>query len=413
LCLVAVTLYNIPALHDRLAWRVDTLRVRVLRALKPPQQQLFVPQGQSTVSVQASSTPALSPTATPVLLVSTGTPSPSPTPTLTPTPIPGQVALSGAVHEYQAFNNCGPATLAMALSYWGWKGDQRDTRLALRPNFTKVDDKNVNPSEMVAFTEQSAGLKALASPGGDLETLKRFLAAGFPAIIEIGIQQHPKDWMGHYLLITGYDDERARFTSQDSLVGADMPVTYEQIEQGWRAFNHVYLVVYPLERESEVLSILGAQADVADRINFAAEKARQETAQLLGRDLFFAWYNLGSNLTAVGDFSGAAQAFDQAFAVYAAIPEDDRPWRVLWYQAGPYEAYFNVGRYQDVITLGNQALDSAGGPLLEESFYWLGRAREATGDLEKAIYDYRQAIAINPDSTPALHELERLGVPVS
>ena len=32
----------------------------------------------------------------------------------------------------------------MALSFWGWQGDQRDTRAYLRPNFATVDDKNVN-----------------------------------------------------------------------------------------------------------------------------------------------------------------------------------------------------------------------------------------------------------------------------
>jgi tetratricopeptide (TPR) repeat protein len=111
----------------------------------------------------------------------------------------------------------------------------------------------------------------------------------------------------------------------------------------------------------------------------------------------------------LGEYEAAAQAFDQAFTTYASIPEEDRPWRIVWYRPEPLEAYFQIGRYQDVLNLGNQALDSAGGPLLEEAFYWLGRAREATGDLEKALYDYRKAVEINPNSTPAQEELERLG----
>jgi hypothetical protein len=61
------------------------------------------------------------------------TPEPTATATLLPTPIPVKVVLGGIVHEYQQFNNCGPANLAMALSYWGWQGDQRDTR-AFAPN---------------------------------------------------------------------------------------------------------------------------------------------------------------------------------------------------------------------------------------------------------------------------------------
>jgi hypothetical protein len=36
-------------------------------------------------------------------------------------------------------------------------------------------------------------------------------------------------------------------------------------------------------------------------------------------------------------------------------------------------------------------------------------ARAATGDLEKAIEDFRAAVAINPDSTLARQELMRLG----
>lgn len=411
--------YFMPPVHDRLAWRVDGLRVRLQRALRPPEQQVFLPQG-AVQSTAALPMPAVyTATAAPVLGAQAGINTASPTPPVSPspalpslptvTPIPAQVVLGGAVHEYQQFNNCGPATLAMALSYWGWPGDQRDTRLALRPSFATIDDKNVNPWEMVAYVQNQPDLQALARVGGDLEMLKRLLAAGFPVVIETGIQHQPKDWMGHYLLLTGYDDAQGRFITQDSLVGPDLPVAYTEIEAGWRAFNDVYLVAFPAGRQAELLALLGDQADSTANLRFAANRARQETASLSGRDQFFAWYNLGSSLTALGDFSAAAQAYDQAFAGYPAIPEDDRPWRMLWYQAGPLEAYFNTLRYEDVISLGNQALDSAAGPLLEESFYWLGRAREATGDLEKALYDYRQAVRINPDSTPAQQELERLG----
>ena len=411
LCLAGTAVYNLPPVHERLSWRVDNVRVRVQRLINPPERQVFVPQGvgDPTAILQASSSSTPFPSATPTLPTPTGTPLPTATSTLVPTPIPAQVVLSGAVHEYQQFNNCGPATLAMALSYWGWQGDQRDTRRVLRPSFATIDDKNVNPWEMVAYIKDQTDLKALSRVGGDLDTLKRIIAAGFPVVIETGLQQHPKDWMGHYLLLTGYDDERARFTTQDSLIGPDIPLKYAELESGWRAFNDVYLVVYPVDREPELQSLLGAQADPAANYQLALQKAQNETAQLSGRDLFFSWYNLGSNLTALGDYPAAAQAYDRAFAEYAAIPEDDRPWRMLWYQAGPYEAYFNTGRFEDVITLGNQALNSANGPLLEETFYWLGRAREATGDMEKALYDYRRAVEINPASTPAKQELERLG----
>ena len=413
-CVLLVSLvYWLPPVHDRLAWRLDNLRVKVQRLINPPEEQVFTPQKIAEPPEFPTAEGYLQPTQTATPKAATlPTPLATATAAPLPTPLPGQVQLSGVRHEYQQFNNCGPATLAMALSYWGWQGDQRDTRLYLRPNFTSVDDKNVNPWEMVEFIGTQSGLTGISRPAGDQEQLKLLLAAGFPVIVEIGIQQHPRDWMGHYVLLTGYDDERSRFITQDSLVGSDLPLDYAKFMQGWRAFNNTYVVAYPRERQAELSDLVNPAAQL-DSYRLAAERARIEAESLAGESevvqQFFALYNLGASITALGEYEAAARAFDQAFSVYAAIPEEDRPWRIVWYRPEPLEAYYQTRRYQDVINLGNQALDSAGGPLLEESFYWLGRAREATGDLEKALYDYRKAVEINPNSTPAQEELERLG----
>ena len=83
---------------------------------------------------------------------------------------------------------------------------------------------------------------------------------------------------------------------------------------------------------------------------------------------------------------------------------------MLWYQTGPYEAYYLTGRYQDVINLVNQTLSFLGSPILEESLYWRGLAREGLGDLEGAAADLIKAAEINPTSTDVLEQLDRLGV---
>jgi hypothetical protein len=124
LCLLAGLAYNLPPLHDRLAWRVDNLRVAIKRYFNPPEQMVFVPQEQVEAIVQATLT-AMAPTPTSTslpILTETALPIPS----LTPTPIPESITLDGIRHEYQKFNNCAPASLAMVLSYWGWQGDLRD-----------------------------------------------------------------------------------------------------------------------------------------------------------------------------------------------------------------------------------------------------------------------------------------------
>jgi hypothetical protein len=422
LCLAGLTLYHLPPLHERLAWRLESLRTQVRYALNPPDQAVFVPQQGLDQLVQTSlpelapsSAPSALHTPTPTLLPPTPTwpgPTatwlPSPTATPTATPLPASIYLSGIRHEWQSFNNCGPTNLAMALSFWGWTGDQRDTRAYLRPH---PDDYNVLPEEMLAFVETQTGLEALLRVAGDLDLLKRLLAAGFPLIIEMG--HHPSDdwWMGHYLVLNGYDDAWGRFISQDSLVMADFPLPYEDLQQGWwRDFNYLYLVIYPPERESQLLTLLGPHADPHYNNQHALQLAEAELQVLQGRDLFFAWYNKGSSLVNLGQFGPAAEAYDQAFTLYQALPEKQRPWRIGWYQSGPYQAYFHTGRYQDVIQLADTTLNVFAKPPLEESLYWRGLARAATGDLDGAISDFKLAVDLNLTFAYGQAELEQLGV---
>jgi hypothetical protein len=421
-CLAGIFVYNTTAVHYKFARLVNEAQARVFYALNPPQEAVFIPQeGQVATVVEATlqailpavtTSPTPAPSATPTQPGPTPTPPPSPTPTLTATPIPQVFILSGLKHEYQQMNNCGPTTLAMALSFWGWQGDQRDTRTYLRPNYATVDDKNVMPSEMADYVEKFTGLKALVRVGGDLDMLKKLVAAGFPVVIEKGFQPPKEDWMGHFEVINAYDDARQRFTTQDSYIMADFPVPYNQLtDHWWRDFNSVYLVIFPPEREAEVLSILGPQADPKYNFQHAAQIALQETNQLSGRDLYFAWFNLGTNLSLLEDYAASAAAYDQAFAQYARLPEDERPWRMLWYQVGPYQAYFHSGRYQDVIDLANTTLAYMQKPVLEESFYWRGLAREQLGDIEGAISDFKKSIELNSNFTPGYQALEGIGVP--
>ena len=137
---------------------------------------------------------------------------------------------------------------------------------------------------------------------------------------------------------------------------------------------------------------------------------RQETNTLSGREQFFAWFNRGSNLVYLQDYAGAAQSYDTAFSLYAGLSEKERPWRLLWYQDGPYNAYYHMGRYQDVINLAHTTLMSVDKPVLEETYYWRGMAKEGLGDRQGAIEDLQRAYALNPNSTPAEEELQHLQV---
>jgi len=297
----------------------------------------------------------------------------------------------------------------MALSYWGWQGNQNITRAFLRPNL-EIDDKNVMPEEMVQFVETQTHLKAITRVGGANQRIKELIAAGFPILIEAG--HHPPDdwWMGHYVVINGYDDQKQVFISQDSLISPDLPIPYDELEQKWwRDFNRIYIVIYPPERELDLFKIIGEDLDLLTNYQQAAQKAKEEILQLQGRDLFFAYFNLGANLVGMEDYPSAAQAFDQAFNIYQSLSEDMRPYRVMWYQTGPYQAYYHTGRYQDVINLANTTFTWVGKFTLEESFYWRGLAYAALGNMNQAQSDLSKAVQINPNYAAALEALQNLG----
>ncbi len=412
-----LAIYFLPPVHERLAWRLQNLRAEIYYFFNPPEEAVFSPEQQAqmdemviaTMTAMApTATVTPTPTITPTNYVSP-TPTQTPTATLTPTAIPDAVRLQGTLHEFEKFNNCGPATLSMALSFWGWQGDQHVTAAWLKPN---QKDRNVMLYEMADYVDLETGFDVLLRWGGNVELLKRLVAAGFPVIIERGFEDEVpgKGWMGHYGLITAYDDSKDWFLVQDAFMGADYVRTYDQVETLWQPFNYVYMVVYPPAREGEVLNVLGRHADKVTNLQAAAQKAQAEIQTFKDRDLFFAWFNYGTSLVNLEDYYGAAQAYDQAWALYEGIPLGNRPYRITWYQTGPYFAYYYTGRYQDVINLADQTLGGAVEPAIEETWVWRGRARLALGDAVGAEHDFREALKWHPDWWVAEAELRYMGL---
>ncbi len=413
-----LAIYFLPPVHDRLSWRLETVRADIFYFLNPPEENAFSPGQQKEMelivrqtqtAMAITPTPTVSPSPTPTNYV-TPTPTFTASPTPTATPIPESVQLDGIRWEKQVFNNCGPANLSMALSYWGWEGDQETTGNWLRPN---PRDRNVMPYEMVEYVRSETDFSVIHRYGGDIELIKKFVAAGFPVLIEKGYEVPDAGWMGHYGVITGYDDATSNFTIQDSYPsnGENMKYSYERTEYYWQSFNYLYLVIFPPDRINEINSILGPHSDETYNLKYSAQKALEETVKNRGRDLFFSWYNYGTSLRYLNDYYGAAQAFDNAYEVLQDEFEGYNPvWRITWYQTDPYFAYYNTGRYQDVIDLANDTFSNSFEPAIEESWVWRGRAKYKLGDVEGAIEDFREALKWHPGWGVAEAELQSLGV---
>lgn len=137
-------------------------------------------------------------------------------------------------------DQCGPATLASVLTYWGIPTNP----WTLKEEIYLPRLKGTLPIDLV-LAAQSRGLKAEIYQGS-LDNLQSELAQGHPvvALLDLGFAIFPQ---GHYVVVTGYDDQRRGVYVHSSL-DKDVFVSYERFLPGWDKTGRWTLLVTPSER---------------------------------------------------------------------------------------------------------------------------------------------------------------------
>ncbi len=337
-----------------------------------------------------------------------------------PAPLPVQMSIDGLTAVRQTFNNCGPANLVQVLDWYGANSDENvvfnilgqdvDQEIVaayLKPN---PEDRNVSPWQMADYVnEQTLGYKAIARSGGDLELLKRFISAGYPVIIEKGYELPESGWWGHYLTVYGYDEQKEEFYSQDSYLGpfdgTGRTDSYADVQKYWQHFNDSFIVVYRTNQEAEVNGLLGE--DMLDDFTMWRDIAAKNNEWVKENpDDMFAWFNLGTSLTRMGELTGEAEYYQAGAQAFDTARSFGLPPRMLWYQYRIYTAYQKIGRFRDVIDLANATLEAQGGQNVEETYWYKGHALLALGDIEGAKIAYREAMVVNENFYPAQWSLD-------
>ena len=268
------------------AWRRGAPALYAYRAIVAPEwaaTPVDPAAGERNLPGVPASGPTFSPTATPWPTV-TPTLAPTATP-LPPTPTPlvfqpaqSTVLLTGLRHEWQTWNNCGPATIAMNLSYFGSTIDQAQAGAVLR---LSADDKNVSPYELVAYAQQQ-GYVSQRLVNGSTDLARTLLSNGIPVLVETWHEDAPDDGMGHYRLLVGYDDTAQTWTVYDSydrtnLNSAEpyggLRFSFGEMDNLWKVFNHAFVLAYPPDRAPVVDAILGAY-NVTPQTMYAAAAVR-------------------------------------------------------------------------------------------------------------------------------------------
>lgn len=332
--------------------------------------------------------PSLSPSSTSFI---TNPPTPS------PFAIPNTYRLSGGKHVFQTFNNCGPASFSMALSYYQIDESQYTLGQRLRPWQNSVgdnDDKSVTLDELAKEAE-NYGFRAYHRPLGNIEIVQKFVANDIPVITRTWLK--PNEDIGHYRVVKGYNQTSGQILQDDSLQGKNLWYEYDEFNEIWKKFNYEYLVLIPEDKLKIAKDILKEDVNEMTAWSKAVSAARQELAK--NTNDIYARFNLSVALYNIGDYQASVREFEKV--------ENSLSSRTLWYQIEPIKAYYEVGNYDRVFEITNNILQN-NNRAFSELYLLRGNIYENMGNIEAARQEYEKAVFYNINLEKAQKALKNL-----
>lgn len=323
-------------------------------------------------------------------------PSFAPSPTLNLN-VPQSYTIPQRLHVYQTFNNCGPATLSMALSYWGINISQQELGNILRP-YQVVggdnDDKSVTLEE-VANQAEEYGLHSYLRPNGTPEKIEMLISQGIPVVARTWLE--PNEDIGHYRVIRGYDRNTRTFLQDDSLQGENLSYLYDEFNEIWQPFNYEYLIVVGDSKKDIAESILGEELDEKTAWQNALSRIEKEISQNPDNwHLIFAKSRIYYYL---GDYENSVKEFEKV--------ENRLSFRTLWYQIEPIRAYFELENYDRVFEITERILNNQN-RAFSELYYLRGQIYLNQGNLNAARSEFETALLYKHNYTPAHQALNSL-----
>lgn len=261
---------------------------------------------------------------------------------------PESVNLDSLNHTYQTFNNCGPATLSMILSWFGKNVSQAELADKMRPYQVRSgdnDDKTIFTHEFVEWVREY-GYEAIGRVNGDINTLKNFTANGIPVVVKTWLR--PGEDIGHFRIVRGFDENKQVIIQDDSYEGPNRKIKYYDFLSMWQPFNYAYMIVYTSDQEELVNAILGAELDEKVAWQNALSRAQKESE--LDQSNVYPWFNMSTSNYHIGNYQASLEAFEKV--------ENKLPRRMLWYQIEPIKAYKESGNYDRVFKITNHILEN-------------------------------------------------------
>lgn len=144
------------------------------------------------------------------------------------------------------------------------------------------------------------------------------------------------------------------------------------------------MVLYFPQNEAELQSLLSTDWDPDVNRQRSLESAQAATEA--NPNDAYAWFNLGSNLVYFERYEEAALAYDRS-------REIGLPLRMFRYQFGPFIAYFQSNRNDDLLVLTDYARGVT--EMSEEAWLWYGWGLYRQNDFKGAKAAWEKALSIN------------------
>lgn len=234
---------------------------------------------------------------------------------------PASHQLEGLPFHPQIEDQCGPASLATLLGYWGIEQDPEALRGKLY-----IPGKGGTVTTEMAARARRYGLLAFEPPAS-LDAILTEVAAGNPVLVLRNLA-YPWQPMWHYSIVTGYnsDTQEVILRSGNELAQV-LPASL--FLRTWERADHWALVILPPDRLPATASeqqFLAAARELETVGEVAAARTAYDTALTRWPDSRTAHFGAGNTAYQAGDYTAAATHFEQ---LVTGNPRDGDAWNNL------------------------------------------------------------------------------------
>lgn len=222
---------------------------------------------------------------------------------------PAAAVFDDMKHVWQSINNCGPASVVMALSTFGIDVSQESARVPLRGANVL---SGMGPQRVDGWVSAKFGLRSVWRNNGTNDLIRRLVANGFAPMVTQWMHDPKVSRIAHWRVVRGYDDAASIFYVNDPMLGNMVPLSYQWFQNNWQSFSYRYLVIYDPKDEALLKAIIGDDwNDSKMRKNFyertKADAYSQETSA--------AWLAYGEAAYGYGLFREAVSAFERGMVL--------------------------------------------------------------------------------------------------